>query len=170
MKERVNFSIDHETMEKLRKKIPSGQRSEKIEELICEFLETNPEREFEVQKDYIDQIELTEGQEKLLDIIIREDLFNKSGPQVFGKVREQGHYSRKGNFKNAMKSLGQNTLVPISIDSGTPKPKNLKCECGAENSLKVFALKDGQCPNSECKKQVFKKSRFKNQSGITVVD
>lgn len=142
------YSLNAEIAEKFDEQTSSGKTSQKVEELMADFIDQDMEENLEPLK--IPGQDLTKKRKKLLKIIVEEDYFKKTRPQICKKVRKEGVYtgdSGSYHFRQAIKALIHDESVPVELKNDKLVPTAFNCMnegCERDIVLNVLA-RDYEC-------------------------
>lgn len=89
---------------------------------------------------------LTQPQKKFVETVLEQDLFGKDFPTVKKALEQEGIYTRKNHFKNALKKLSNLPDVPLQKHKGKVEADQVECEyCGANVSVKIILDNGMEC-------------------------
>ena len=122
------YSLDAEIAENFKEQTESGKTSQKLEELMAEYLDEDMEQNLSPIK--MPCQDLTKNRKKLLKTMVEEDLFKIKRSKVFKKVRSEGLYSGDSgsyHFKQAMKALINDRNIPVELKNDKIVPRPFTC-------------------------------------------
>lgn len=144
------YSIDKDIAEKFKNQTPKQKTSQKLEELMADYLDESVEDKKQPIK-ILDRNVVTKKRRRLVEMIVEHEWFRKTGPQVFQKAKSKGLYqgdSAKHHFKEAKKFISRYDECPISYGSKF-KAETFECrnlDCPSELTLLGLKGNDYQCP------------------------
>lgn len=149
MKRRHNISVDEEVWEKSVEKIGKGNVSQKIEDLLIEFLDGDVETSNKSEDiDILDHADLTEKQERLIRELIRENKKSIGLGEASRFADAKGVYSRKDYVKQAIKKIDKEQYSLYKMVGDSLEAEVVTCrECGQKINAALLSNHEGDCPN-----------------------
>ena len=148
------YSIDEQIAQKFSEQTPQQETSKELEKLMADYIDEDLEPKKEPVK-VLDRNVVSDKRRKLVEIIVKEDYWKKTGPQVFKKLKSKGRYqgdSGSYHFKEALKFLEKLEGSGIKREKRKIVPKQFNCKeegCKAIISLKNLNKNNMECPKCE---------------------
>lgn len=123
------YSIDKKVAQAFTDQTPKQKTSQKLEDLMREHIDQDLDQTKKPVK-HTDPNIVSDQRKKLLEIIIEEDLWFKSLPQVRNRLKSKGMYSGgagKHHFKQALKFLSNLDDSGVVKDDQQVKPEKFEC-------------------------------------------
>ena len=143
------YSLDAEIAENFKEQTESGKTSQKLEELMAEYLDGDMEQNLSPLK--LPGQDLTKKRKDLLQTVFENELFKMTRPQIAKKVKSEGLYTGDSgpyHFKQAMKALLNDEDIPVKLknDKLVASPFNCMNEgCGRKLTISSLARNDYEC-------------------------
>lgn len=151
MRKRHNITIDEKTWEQALQQYGKGNISRKIEELLSQDLDTDPEPRKE-HGDIISHTNLTDKQRKLLEEIIRRELGTVSTNKAAKICNNLGIYTERCFIKKAVEKISKDNYAPYKLENGDLQSQQIQCGCGQTVYPAGLAKTGGECVG--CGKQL----------------
>lgn len=136
------YSVDKEVAEKFKKNTPRQETSNILENLMREYLDEAPD--IDIQLD-LTSTELNDNQQKILNMMVEENISNKNSKALFRMSKSRGIYKESKYFGQALKTIVKNQNIPYTRDGDKIEPEEVECSCGANVSLKAVLGNDCKC-------------------------
>jgi len=159
------YSIDDQTAEEFKEQTPDRKTSEILQNLMEEYLGDQKHQDLE-HETLFENVKLTQKQNALLDFLITKDF--KQGKKlaaIFQECKNEGIYSRKHHFKEAIKNLSNNDRIPYDVEGSKLTKLKVNCICGASWPISGLQKSAGVC--TQCDRKIVDLSK-KNKQQITV--
>jgi len=153
------YSIDKEIAQKFSEQTPKQKTSIELEKLMAEYIDEDLE-ERKSPITILDGNVVSDKRRKLVELIVEQNLWRKTGPQVFKKLKSKGHYqgdSGSYHFKQALKFLEKLDASGIKREKRKIVAEQFNCEeegCEVMISLKGLNKNDMKCPECEKRYQI----------------
>lgn len=159
------YSIEDEIAKKFKEQTPARETSKVLENLMKEYLDEKPDSELE-HKTLFEDLELTRKQNMLLDFLITKDFSEGTKVvKIFKSAQDEGIYSRKHHFKEAIKVLSKNEKIPYKLENNKLTKLDVNCVCGTTWPISGLRKTGGEC--KKCDRKLVDLSK-KNKQEITV--
>lgn len=137
------LSLDDELMEKLDENTASRKKSQKVEELIQEWLDEDPD--VKTDMNIVENSSLTDVQKDVVYSMIKNGKTEMNGAQWANFIEK---YYDKNTLKNKchMKITGDPNIPYSSDGDKSLSSRKIECECGANIHVGPLSKNAGECP------------------------
>lgn len=119
--------------------------SEALREKIRDVADIEIE-ETEKETKFLDEVSLSDKQEKLFRKLIEEKVSKNNARQLMAFCEENNIYDRKDYVKRAVQKIDK-SFLPYNSYSGGVKSQKMKCSCKTSFNVTALSNSDGKCPN-----------------------
>ena len=137
-----SLTIEEEVWNQALEKAGSRKLSQKIEEMLKDYVDYDEEQEFQ-DTDILEKSGLSEKQKSAVRLLLREEKSKISLGKFTNLLRQEGIYDRADFIKKAAQRISKDDYGLYEKEGGKLVVQNIQCYCGSSSSPLV--LDEGRC-------------------------